>query len=269
MTLRQIRGSAAIEAAYRKKLLKILDEVHTSTLYWIRARYRQYESRIVGDAAPASALAKEIKELFTGWGKALKDTPTRVAEWFAKTQKKYTDTAMKAALKSAGFTVQLKNTRRVNDIMRAAVNSNVGLIKKIPAEYLTRVETLVNQSVLAGRDMETIIEGIEKIHESGRAGAIIVARDQVNKATQAMTQARYEDFGIKRAVWRHNAGGSKTYRPTHLEMDGEQFDIEQGMYDPDVGDYIQPGFLINCRCSYQPVIEGIDVVRPDAEWRDS
>jgi hypothetical protein len=38
-------------------------------------------------------------------------------------------------------------------------------------------------------------------------------------------------------------------------MDGEIYDIEEGCYDPDYGDYIQPGELVNCHCVCIPVID--------------
>jgi hypothetical protein len=38
-------------------------------------------------------------------------------------------------------------------------------------------------------------------------------------------------------------------------MDGEIYDIEQGCYDPDYGDYVQPGELVNCHCVCIPVID--------------
>jgi hypothetical protein len=38
-------------------------------------------------------------------------------------------------------------------------------------------------------------------------------------------------------------------------MDGEIYDLEQGCYDDDYGDYVQPAELVNCRCVCIPVID--------------
>ena len=263
-TARQIRGSAAIRVAYQKKLIAMVDDVHASVLYWIRARYRQNESRITGDASPSMSLRREIEALIRRWGRKLRDVPDTMAGWFAKQTNGYTSRAVTAALKDAGFTVKLKNTRRVNDIVQANIASNVQLIKSIPSTYLSKVETIVNQGVVAGRDLGSIVEGIEALHSVTRDRAKMIARDQVNKATQAMTKARYEDLGITKAIWQHNAGG-KTFRESHVKMDGKVFDLEKGMYDPSVEDFIQPGFLIACRCSYRPYLPEFGSVGKDEE----
>ena len=40
------------------------------------------------------------------------------------------------------------------------------------------------------------------------------------------------------------------------EMNGKKFDLEKGMYDPDVEDYIQPGELPYCRCCFKAILPG-------------
>jgi SPP1 gp7 family putative phage head morphogenesis protein len=252
-TLKTIRESAAIAAAYRKKLLAMLEELHNSILYWISANYRQQEGRIVGDASPSEALAAALRRLTRRWQTKLKHTPELMAKWFAEQNGAYTAVAVKGALKAAGITVPLRNTRAVNNIMRSIINQNVGLIKTIPQEYLARVEGIVQRGVMAGRDLGYVRKQLAKNFEVSERRAEMLARDQSNKAGQAMTKARYEDLGITRAIWQHNAGG-KTFRNSHVEMNGEEFDLAQGMYDPEAGDYVQPGELINCRCSYRPVL---------------
>jgi uncharacterized protein with gpF-like domain len=187
-----------------------------------------------------------------------------MARWFATQNGKYTLHAVNAALKEAGFTVKLQNSRRVQDIMRASMHENVALIKSIPAEYLAKVEGIVNRGVMAGRDLGSIVEGIQELEQVSLKRAKMIARDQANKATQTMTKARYEELGITRAIWQHNAGG-KTFRETHVEMNGIEFDLKEGLYDPAVGEFIQPGFLINCKCSYRPYLPAFGSVGEEDE----
>ncbi|MDR2050490.1 MAG: hypothetical protein LBQ63_01780 [Deltaproteobacteria bacterium] len=64
-----------------------------------------------------------------------------------------------------------------------------------------------------------------------------------------------QSAGITLAKWIHS-GVSKDPRSTHLKMHGKVFDLSEGLYDPAVGRKIQPGELINCRCSKAPLVPG-------------
>jgi uncharacterized protein with gpF-like domain len=274
--LRPIRENAAIELAYRKKLTALTDEMRKSVKYWITTRYGRQEARITNDASPAFSMATELKRLIRRWERKFSDTADHIAKWFADKNNIYTKQAMLKALKDAGFTVEPRNTRRVNDLLRAVIESNAGLIKSIPAQYLDRVQSAVNLGVMNGRDLGGIVAEIDRLGEVTHKRAVMIARDQSNKATNAMTRARYEDLGIVKAVWQHNAGGSMTFRDGHLtksgkatddhvSLDGKVFDLAKGMYDPFLGRNIQPGECVNCKCSYRPYLPEFGSVGKDEE----
>ena len=63
--------------------------------------------------------------------------------------------------------------------------------------------------------------------------AVIIARDQNNKATASMTRARQNELGITEAIWVHSGAG-KHPRPTHVAMNGAKYDVKKGMWDPAV-----------------------------------
>ena len=84
-----------------------------------------------------------------------------------------------------------------------------------------------------------------------------------------MTKARYEDLGIEKAVWQHTAGG-RTFRETHVEMDGKVFELAKGMWDMDAlgkkgGSFVQPVECVNWRCSYRPYLPEFGSVGKDEE----
>jgi hypothetical protein len=84
----------------------------------------------------------------------------------------------------------------------------------------------------------------------------MIARDQTNKATNNLSRQRLLDYGVTKGIWMHTASG-KTYRETHVnDMDGQEYDIREGCFDPDekVNRYIQPAELVNCYCVCRPVI---------------
>ncbi|MNY47535.1 Phage Mu protein F like protein [compost metagenome] len=87
--------------------------------------------------------------------------------------------------------------------------------------------------------------------ESTDKRAEFIARDQTNKATSVINRARQRDLGITKAVWMHMRGG-KHPRESHVDADGEEFDLDKGMFLD--GKWIQPGEEPNCGCQAGPVI---------------
>jgi len=61
------------------------------------------------------------------------------------------------------------------------------------------------------------------------------------------------ELGITEAVWMHSHAG-KVPRPTHVAMNGTRFKVAEGMWDSAEGKFIQPGELINCRCTSRSVL---------------
>ena len=76
------------------------------------------------------------------------------------------------------------------------------------------------------------------------------------KATNNLARQRAMDYGITRGIWMHTAAG-KTYRETHInDMNGVEYNIKFGCYDPDpkIERAIQPAELVNCHCVCRFVI---------------
>lgn len=296
-TLRPVFPNAGIRAAYRKKLLALIDEMTASYEHWISAAYRavppaagidigmdgilwlgfsldvegghdaeypaqaQDESyrkkRKRREALASKELEKELKRLGKHWENRFDDAALRMAGWFAKATHNRSSAALKHILRKGGWTVEFKMTQPVRDVLNATVAENVSLIKSIPSQFHTQVEGMVMRSVAAGRDLAPLTRELQKQFGVTRRRAEFIARDQNNKATSQITRARYVDMGIEEAIWLHSGGGKKK-RPTHVANSGKKFDVAQGWFDPDpkVRAYIQPGYLVNCRCVCKPVVKG-------------
>lgn len=168
-----------------------------------------------------------------------------------------TETAIKAAFKASGFTVKFQPTRAGLEAYRAVVAENVNLIKSIPQEYLTDVQSSVWTSVKSGGNMGTLSRKLHKNYEVSVKRAALIARDQNAKATAVIENTRRQQLGIKTAVWQHSSGG-KEPRPAHVAMNGKTFALSKGMWDEDEGEWIFPGQLINCRCTSRAVIPGFE-----------
>ena len=85
----------------------------------------------------------------------------------------------------------------------------------------------------------------------------MIAGDQVQKATQEFALNNAQAYGATKGEWIH-VPGEKTSRITHIHFDGEIFDLNKGLYDDDVGEYVLPGQLIYCRCVFAAIFPGTE-----------
>lgn len=259
-TLRAIKPSAALAAAYKKKLLRLVDDMQRSVVWWIRAAYRKRESEIVQDAGPARSLAQELESVMRDWQRDYDAAAKRIARWFVSAAARHVGYSAEAAFKAAKLnrlmTVNFKYMSRTErDVIQSLIIENVNLITSIPRHYLTEVQGIVQRSVQTGRDVGGMVDELHERYGITRRRAITIANDQNNKATENLARERMKSLGITEGVWQHNPIG-KTYRTTHEDMDGKIFSLSEGMYDPDpeVERYIQPAELVNCHCTFKPVI---------------
>lgn len=253
--LRPVYPSAGLEAEYRKKLDRLIGEMHRSLVYWLSATYRGNPPEMAGDESPAMAMRNAMRRLGQRWQRQFDRLAAEYAPEFAKRTKRYADAAFAQRLKKAGFTVQFKMSPEVNDVVQAAVGENVSLIKSIAEQHLTQVEGAVMRSVSAGRDLASLVDDLEARYGVTRRRAAFIARDQVNKATAAVTRARQTQLGIEEAVWMHSHGGNHP-RPTHVAMNGQRYKVSEGMWDPALKRRIWPGTEPNCRCVARSVVPG-------------
>lgn len=256
--LAPVRANAAVGVQLRKRLDKLIAEMHRSVLYWIAAQYRETPPAMaLDDVNPAGALQRRMQELAKRWLKKFDDAAGDLAAYFAEGVQKRSDARLRDLLRKAGIAVRFKATKAQKDVMAATVHEAVSLIKSIPQKYLTDVEGAVMRSVQTGRDLGRLSEELQKTYGVTRRRAATIARDQNNKATAAMNRARQLELGITEAIWVHSAAG-KAPRPTHVKAgrDRVRFDVSKGWFDPAVGEHIQPGQLINCRCTSRSVLKG-------------
>lgn len=272
-TLRPIRPNKGIEMAYRKKLMKLIDEMQNSVKYWIEAEYKRQEPVIMADdATPADAMARALRKRFTQWQRNFRREARKLAEWFARSNYRYVDNAFKDSIRSyrsekfqqklneVGFTIDLKMTPAVENVLKSFIHANVNYIHSIPQQYFTDVEGMVMRAVRSGRDLEYLSGELEKYYTTkGKDRAVRLARDQTNKATSQLAIARQRELGITHAIWKH-AGGVKSPRHSHEAADGKIFSLKDGLIIPGEAGYggkvgIFPGEAINCHCYARPIIK--------------
>lgn len=260
-SLAPVRPSAALAAAYRKRLRALIDEMHRSIAYWLIAAYRRNEPEMrrlfAMDQGPVVDLLDVLAQLAKRWQARFEEAAAELADYFATQVAQRSDYALRQILRRGGWSVKFTKTRAVDNILRSVVEENVSLIRSIPQQYLSQVEQLVMRSVQAGRDLEQLNTDLRQQHGVARRRAELIARDQNNKATAVIQRTRQAELGIEEAIWVHSGGGREP-RPTHVKAgrDRVRYRIDEGWFDPAVGRNIWPGELINCRCVARPVVPG-------------
>ena len=258
--LPSVRANVGIEVEYRRRLDTLIEEMNRSVLYWVGAAYKRNEpevAKLAADASPARALGETLRRLTSQWQVRFDRLALDLAVWFATQTQQRSDAALKAGLRKGGFSVKFRMTRAMNDALQATIGENVGLIKSIPAEYLTQVQGIVMRSIQQGRNLGPLAQELEAQYGVTRRRAALIARDQNNKATAVIARVRQQELGITQALWVHSTAG-KTVRKSHLRASRERtiFNLADGWYDPDEGKRVWPGELVNCRCTAAPIIPG-------------
>lgn len=213
------------------------------------------DAGIAQDESPAVALRKAARRLHKKWTAKFDALSEELAREFTDKTLSATDRSVQKKLSDVGFSVPFKMTDEMRDAYQATIGENVGLIRSIPEQYLTQVETITMQSVTAGRDLGALTEKIEQQYGVTHRRAALIARDQNNKATSDMVAARQRSIGAKKGIWRHSHGG-KTKREDHVKADGKEFDLSKGLLIK--GEYVFPGKLINCKCGWEMVLPGFN-----------
>jgi SPP1 gp7 family putative phage head morphogenesis protein len=222
-----------------------------------------------------SSTAKEFKELtkdesISSQARILMSKlAAKFNQLFSKRSKPYAEkmvneelTASKVSLKSSlkemsgGVTI---NTglipKSLEEVGKAAIAQNIGLIKSISQEYMQTINGTVMRAISAGGNLGEITDALMKSGQVTERRAREIARDQTRKAFNHISKEKMLAMGLKKFMWRHSGGG-QTPRKLHQEYDGQIFSfddlpiIEEGTTIRGI-----PGDAINCGCTMEPVFE--------------
>jgi uncharacterized protein with gpF-like domain len=264
VTVRAVHPNAGVEHWYRAQLEALVLRMHndvSAAVIGIYARHAQPTGDIGHDAAsknPSILLRRALEKWGGLWVRKLDKLSLTLATRFARKNFVVTQTSMKAAFREAGFTVSFKPTPLSVEKYHAVAAEQVNLIRSIPAEYLKAVKSDVWNSVMKGGDLHSLSQNLQKNYGVTAKRAAFIARSQNNMAAGTIEKVRQLELGITDAFWQHSHAG-EVPRPTHLAADGRRYKIAQGLWDKDAhgkgkGAFIQPGELINCRCTNRPIL---------------
>jgi uncharacterized protein with gpF-like domain len=248
-----IHPNAGLEASYHKQLVRMIEEMSKSVIYWLTAEYRRQAPRVklAADASPAKELRDKLSKLKQQWLSVFDKAAPILAEHFAKRAARQVDLTLTNQLRTRDFGIDFKMTAEARNAVQAVIGENVALIRSIPQQYLAEVEGLVMRSIAVGGDLGTLTDELTARYGIVRRRAAFIARDQNAKANAVMTRVRQSELGVTHAKWKHSGAG-KHPRPDHVAASGKTYEIAKGMYIS--GEWIWPGELPRCRCISQPIL---------------
>jgi SPP1 gp7 family putative phage head morphogenesis protein len=256
--LAAINPNEGLIREYQSKLDRLIDEMQNSLVYWLSAAYKANKPEMAQDISPAAFLTLVMKRLAKKWNRKFAEAAVEMAAYYMQANKDRTDAALKATLKKAGFAIEFKVTPVIQDILTAAVNQNVSLIKTIASEHLSDVNEIVMRSVMAGRDLGGLREELQNRYGITKRRASLIARTSNNQASAEILRARAERLGIEEAQWVHSNAG-KEPRPEHVHWSGTMFNMKEGKYSFVSKKYVWPGTDFNCRCSMRLIAHSTNI----------
>ena len=144
--------NAKIERDYRLTLTEQTNKMNNSFKWWLIASLKKDN--------PLPKVKGEFRELAKYWEAKFSDISKNEATKFIYKIKKHSDSVLHS--KSAEVFSVKRNSKLINEIVKARINENIALIKSIPREQILRYENAIYSSV-ANIDRANLSDEIEKI----------------------------------------------------------------------------------------------------------
>lgn len=244
------------EKAYKKEALRIA------------AKYCKNEVQDAAISVVPSELEIALAKLAAKQSMGMGSNAKQVSRWYCRQLLRNISADQKRALKKAGISTAWLKQKWTVQIVRGQyvapsvakklpeqVEANAALITKLCERSAQKVQNAIAEGISKGYNLSRLTEKINSLENMDEARAARVALDQSCKLNQFIQVENSKALGVKEGIWVHVPGQYES-RASHMKMNGKKFDLEKGMYDPDVEDYIQPGELPYCRCCFKAILPG-------------
>lgn len=244
------------EKAYKKEALKIA------------AKYCKNEVQDAAISVVPSELEIALAKLAAKQSMGMGSNAKQVSRWYCRQLLRNISADQKRALKKAGISTAWLKQKWTVQIVRGQyvapsvakklpeqVEANAALITKLCERSAQKVQNAIAEGISKGYNLSRLTEKINSLENMDEARAARVALDQSCKLNQFIQVENSKALGVKEGIWVHVPGQYES-RASHMKMNGKKFDLEKGMYDPDVKDYVQPGELPYCRCCFKAILPG-------------
>lgn len=271
-----LNPSAAIQEQFQKELEKLTSQMTREVTKELRALFRspaaqtldaaeekllEKNGRPIATAAATGSIASQsrilINKLINRFTRLFNDRAQTLAERMVERTLKNSALTLKASLKVAtGQSISTDfMTKTLSEVTKASVESATGLIKRIPAEYMSKVQNAVMRSITTTEGSGALMKELGKYNHEIKNWAFNTARDQTTKAYNNINRERMIAVGVEEFEWVHSGGGSNPREYHKHFLNGKVFRFD----DPPVIDLRTkekgfPGQLPNCRCKQRPIL---------------
>jgi SPP1 gp7 family putative phage head morphogenesis protein len=148
-----------------------------------------------------------------------------------------------------------------NKELKPFIKENVNLIKTIPTKFFGQIENTVNDMWTNGRSTADIKDALWERYDITERRAKVIARDQIGKINQQITEKRHRELKITKYRWSTSQDERVRGNPSGLYPDAKysHFDREGQIFSyddpPEDG---HAGYAIQCRCIAIPIIPELD-----------
>lgn len=132
------------------------------------------------------------------------------------------------------------------DLLKVWESENVGLIKSIPQQALSRMQGEIVASVQRGGLVKDLRDELVAEFGIAKDRATLIANDQIGKLNAQLTEQRQRQIGVDEYTWRGML--DERERDEHVAREGQVFSWAK---PPEDG---HPGIPIRCRCRSEPVL---------------
>lgn len=253
-----LKYPAPAAVRYQKSLDELVRAMRADYQREVLKLWRSSDFNIAMDANIGSQMRILFSYLGDKWSKRFASRAKEITDRMIRSVDRHSKASLHESLKkiSGGITIKVPDMPgTMQEALKATIAENVSLITSISSQYQERVEGIVYRSIQqGGRGAADIYDDLIKVGGMSERRAHNIATDQTRKATTAFNAERAKSVGIRKGIWRHSSGSAEP-RKMHLELDGQEFDLDNPpVIDPD-GTRGLPGFLPNCRCFWTPVVD--------------
>jgi len=150
---------------------------------------------------------------------------------------------------SKGLRDELRNAS-TGKVVQALIDEQVTYIKSLPLEAAQRVQKLALNAATGGGRADDIVSAIMKTGDVTKSRAKMIARTEIGRASEALTEARALSIGSEGYIWR--TAKDSDVRHSHKMMEGKF--VAWGSPPTLDGLTGHAGAVPNCRCYPEPVI---------------
>lgn len=245
-----------LELQYRKALKQLAEEMTEDIL---REAAELWVGKTANDSMnfPKWFIVQMMKRIRAKWYNRFSLMEKELLPLLEERTDKRTQTQIERALAQYGFTFKFEPTGKQKLYARSFAIENAIATKTIPMSIAAQAQAVIFRAWEKGGDLKGLADNLERIGNYGRDKAELTARDQLSRLTQQMAMTNAKEAGVRKARWIH-LPGLYSSRKTHIKFNGQIFNLDDGLFDSDVGRLVKPGELKYCACQFRIIPPGFD-----------